>query len=123
MNVDEIYWCMTVTNHLNSIKSKDKNDIQKGPCLIYVICVYWCPTLIAFCFCFIWLRLVYPMLPVSLDCPFLITPSVFSEVYLYTYMQAKHKRKKCDITFISFPNTVDVIKSIYIQFLTYSWEG
>ena len=30
----------------------------------------------------IFLRLVYPMLPVSLDCPFLIAPSVFSNVYL-----------------------------------------
>jgi hypothetical protein len=28
------------------------------------------------------LCLVYPMLPVSLDCLFLITPSVFSNVYL-----------------------------------------
>ena len=27
-------------------------------------------------------RLVCPMLPVSLDCPFLIAPSVFSNVYL-----------------------------------------
>jgi hypothetical protein len=27
------------------------------------------------------LRLVYPMFPVSLDCPFLIVPSVFSNVY------------------------------------------
>jgi len=27
---------------------------------------------------------VYPMLPVSLDCPFLIAPSVFSNVYLQT---------------------------------------
>jgi hypothetical protein len=26
-------------------------------------------------------RLVYPMLPVSLDCPFLIAHSVFSNVY------------------------------------------
>jgi len=25
---------------------------------------------------------VYPMLPVSLDCPFCIAPSVFSNVYL-----------------------------------------
>jgi hypothetical protein len=25
---------------------------------------------------------VYPMLPVSLDCPFLFAPSVFSKVYL-----------------------------------------
>jgi hypothetical protein len=28
------------------------------------------------------LSLVYPMLPVSLDCPFLIAPSFFSKVYL-----------------------------------------
>ena len=27
------------------------------------------------------LCLVYPMLPVSLDCPFVITPSVFSNIY------------------------------------------
>ena len=27
-------------------------------------------------------RLVYPMLSVSLPCPFLISPSVFSKVYL-----------------------------------------
>ena len=36
------------------------------------------------CFCFICLPLVYPMLPVSLDCPFLIASSVFSNVYLHT---------------------------------------
>ena len=33
-------------------------------------------------FCFVFLRHVYPMLPVSLDCPFLIVSSVFSNVYL-----------------------------------------
>jgi hypothetical protein len=34
-------------------------------------------------FCFVCLHLVvYPMLPVSLDCPFLIAPLVFSNVYL-----------------------------------------
>ena len=30
------------------------------------------------CFCFVFLRLVYLMLPVSLDCPFLIILYVFS---------------------------------------------
>ena len=35
------------------------------------------------CFCFDFLRLVYPMMPVSLDCPFLIVLAVFSNVYLY----------------------------------------
>jgi hypothetical protein len=33
------------------------------------------------CFCFVFLRLVYPMLPVSLNCPYVITPSIFSSVY------------------------------------------
>ena len=34
------------------------------------------------CFSFVFPCLVYPMLPVSLNCPFLIAPSVFSNVYL-----------------------------------------
>jgi hypothetical protein len=52
-----------------------------GTCLIYVICVcvLWCQTHMVFCFCF-----ACPMLPVSLDCPCLIVPSVFSNVYRYT---------------------------------------
>jgi hypothetical protein len=33
------------------------------------------------CFCFVVLRLVYPILPVSLDCPLLISPSVFCNIY------------------------------------------
>ena len=32
------------------------------------------------------LSYVYPMLPVSLDCSFLIAPSVFSNVYLHIYI-------------------------------------
>ena len=35
--------------------------------------------------CFVCLRLVYTMLPVSLDCPFLIAPSVFSNIYLFCF--------------------------------------
>jgi hypothetical protein len=34
------------------------------------------------CALLVCLRLVYPLLPVSLDCPFSIAPSVFSNVYL-----------------------------------------
>ena len=37
-------------------------------------------------FCFVFLCLVYPMLPVSADCPFLIAPSVFSNVYCVHYV-------------------------------------
>jgi hypothetical protein len=34
---------------------------------------------------FFFLRLVYPMSPVSLDCPFLVAPSIFSNVYLHMF--------------------------------------
>jgi len=37
--------------------------------------------------CCVVLRLVYPMLLVSLDCPFFIAPSVFSNIYL---LSTKH---------------------------------
>jgi hypothetical protein len=42
------------------------------------------PTRIVLYFCFVFLRLVHTMLPVSLDYPILILPSVFSNVYLYS---------------------------------------
>jgi hypothetical protein len=35
---------------------------------------------ILFCFCFVFIRLMYPMLPVSLDCPVVISPSIFSNL-------------------------------------------
>ena len=46
-------------------------------------------------FVFYCLRLVYPMLPVSLDCPFLIAPSVFSNVYLLTLKKLYSPKSKC----------------------------
>ena len=48
--------------------------------LFVFACVKWYPTHIVLCFCFVFLRLVYPMLPVSLNCqcPFCIL------VYLQT---------------------------------------
>ena len=59
----------------------------EGSCLIYVIC---CLCLLAHSgvqhilrcvFCFVFFRLDWPVWPVSLDCTFMISPSVFSNVY------------------------------------------
>jgi hypothetical protein len=44
--------------------------------LFEFVCVEWCPTYIVLCFCIVCLRLVYPMLPVSLDCSLFIAPSL-----------------------------------------------
>ena len=41
---------------------------------------FTCPIHIVLCFCFVFLRLVYHVLPVPLDCLFSIAPSVFSNV-------------------------------------------
>jgi len=46
-------------------------------CLRTVVSNTYC---VVFLFCLF--HPVYPTLPVSLDCPFLIAPSVFSNVYL-----------------------------------------
>jgi hypothetical protein len=43
---------------------------------------YLCLSVYSGVTCFDFFRLVYPMLPVSLDSPCLIAPSIFSNVYL-----------------------------------------
>ena len=45
--------------------------------------VQWCPKHILSYFSFVFLRFMHSMLPVSLNDPFLIAPSVFSNVYLF----------------------------------------
>ena len=57
--------------------------------------------------CFVFHRLVYPMLPVSLNCPFLFALSVFSNVYfLLVYEEIifsnilKYNYMTCNIVFL-----------------------
>ena len=49
------------------------------------------------CFRFVILGHVYPMLPVSLDCSFLIVPSVFSNVNLHRSRFKRHSSSKLKI--------------------------
>jgi len=51
------------------------------PNLRYLCCFFACSG-VQHILCCLFLRIVYPVLPVSLDSPFLIDPSVFSNVYL-----------------------------------------
>jgi hypothetical protein len=57
--------------------------------LFVFICTLWCPTYIVLCVCFACLLLVCHILPFSLDCLFLISPSVFSNVFFFklTFVQ------------------------------------
>ena len=49
--------------------------------LFVLACALWCPTHTVLCVCSVVPRLVYSILPVSLDCPFFIAPSLFSYIY------------------------------------------
>ena len=60
------------------------NRISEGSCLRYLCLLVdsGVQHLLSCVFCFVCLRLVYLMLPVSLDCPGWIAPSLFSNVYI-----------------------------------------
>jgi hypothetical protein len=63
--------------------------VESGSWFIYVISV--CLRIVVsntYCVVFylVFCCLVHPMLPVFLDCPFLIAPSVFSNVYFTSYI-------------------------------------
>ena len=64
--------------------------------LFVCVRVLWRPTHIALCLFVFILCLVYLMFPVSLDCPFVIGPSVFSNVYLLALNQRQKLYKKMD---------------------------
>ena len=51
-------------------------------CSFCVLCTQCCQFLLIVCCTLFVLCLVYPMLSVSLDCPFLIAPSVFSRTFI-----------------------------------------
>jgi len=80
-----VLWCPLQFPHKNDVWIFFTSSGLYGGFVLFTlflfVCVLWCPTHIALCFCFVCLRLVYPMLPVSLDCPFLVASSVFSNVY------------------------------------------
>ena len=50
---------------------------------LFTLFVFVCAYLMSNTYCFVFLRLLYHMLLVSLDCSLLIVPSVFSIVYIY----------------------------------------
>ena len=69
------------------------------------LCLFTCGGVvhIVLWFCFVFLRLVYPVLPVSLDCPYLIVPSVFSKVYSLRRDVLAHKTSLTPPLLIEMP--------------------
>jgi len=75
------------------------------------ICVQWYPTHIVLCFCFVFICFVYPMFPVSLDCPCLINPSVFSNAYLQQLLLMRSNLFSRE----HFPIPANAIATLYLD--------
>jgi len=70
--------------------------------LIFFSFVLWSRVCL-FSFC-----VLYPVLPVSLDYPFLVAPSVFSNILLYTRLYKRFSHTVTDsITFCYLNHTLD----------------
>jgi hypothetical protein len=81
-------------------------------CLIYVICVCLRNTYcVVLCFFFVCLRLVYPVLPVSLSCQFFIVPSVFSNVFhrLFNFTCTRNLKEQCFIVVLFFTDVCNFV--------------
>jgi hypothetical protein len=74
------------------------------------------PTLCCVVLCFVFLCLVYPMLPDSLDCPFLIVPSIFSNIYSVktdARLLEKSLLLKFNLKIVNINNILPIIKTYY----------
>ena len=68
--------------------------------LFVLACMWWCPACVMLCICFVFLCLVYPVLPVYLDCPFVISlrcslTFIFFILVTYTVNQVHHGNIVC----------------------------
>ena len=96
-----------------------------------VICVC---TVHKYCvvFCFVFLRLVFPMLPISFDCPFLIAPSVLSNVYslmqpslflvdIYMHLRHRYTEDTCQ-RFLRIKNKCRIFYCWVSSLLIHGWS-
>ena len=86
-----LWWCLLIANFFQFLCRLPVVCSIPHILFTYILFTYiffcssCCQTHIALCFCFICFRLMYPMMPVSLTCPFLISYLIFSNVYLQDY--------------------------------------
>jgi hypothetical protein len=71
----------TTFNNISIISWMSVLLVEETGVPVSVLLIFLVFCVVYFCFA----CLVYPMLPVSLDCPFLIPHSVFSNVYLLQF--------------------------------------
>lgn len=79
--------------------------------LAVFVYVFWCKTHTVLCLCFLFHGRVYPKLTVSLRCPFLIDPSLFSNVYL-----SINRDTECEYWYKNHTNT-----SLLLNSKRWSW--
>jgi len=114
--------CQRLVCQMLSVSSMSMLPVSSVPNVACVLCVNVASLSLYSQCCQCCLCLVCQMLPVSLDCPFLIAPSVFCDVYLATskttnwkYVTKEKLQRKCYIFIIGL-NSSDMRKyKVYIR--------
>ena len=81
-------WCPLRFPHGIDVRFEFASSCLWGTRVLFVlfvfVCVWWCPVRIVLCVYFVFLRLLCPMLPVSLDCSFVIASWPYSLMFILT---------------------------------------
>jgi hypothetical protein len=115
------YVVLTQTKKGMYVNEYEWNDVRfsfTSSCLwsehvLFTLFVFVCATHIVLCcvFFFVCLRLVYPVLPVSLSCQFFIVPSVFSNVFhrLFNFTCTRNLKEQCFIVVLFFTDVCNFV--------------
>ena len=79
------------------------------------VCMWWCPARVVLCLFSVFLCLVYLVLPVYLDCPFMISPSVFSDVYFFIFWLVIQSTKFTMATLFVCGLKINILCPSYIE--------
>ena len=79
---ERVYQIIRLLVHLTMFRSSLPPVVCRRVHVLFMLFVFVCYGGIHHILCFVFVLLFFHLLPVSLNCPFFIAPSVFSNVYL-----------------------------------------
>ena len=91
--------------HINDVRFVFTSSRRRAHVLLSYLCLF-AHSGVEHIVCCVFLRLVYHMIPLSQNCPFLISPSVFSNVYFSD--EQSNPWISCDIMVLSIAWLIDL---------------
>ena len=123
--LSSVLWCPLRFTHNNDVRFVFISSCFVEVCMSYLLYLHMCAIVVCSTCCVVFFVLFFfAMLPVSLNCPFLISPSVFSNVYLLSQGCLKNCRifSFKHFFFRSFTKDVNTLLRSILWLLYRWWE-